>query len=102
MKECPSCHRTVEDTDQFCLYCGCRIINVEYKEREPQNSGEYRANRVSSEDMPSMGYALLGFFLPVIALFVYFKQKDNYPTRAASLLHGAFVKLVLWVIILFK
>lgn len=102
MKECPSCHKLLEDTDCFCSYCGCRLDSIPYKEKEPQYQGNYSAYRQSSEDMPSLGYALLGFFLPLIALFVYFKEKDNYPRKAESLLHGAFVKLVFWVIILFK
>ena len=102
MKECPSCHKWLEDTYCFCRYCGCRLEYIPYQEKEPQYQGNYSAYRTSSEDMPSFGYGLLGFFLPLSALIVYYKQKENYPIRAASLLHGASVKLVLWVIILFK
>jgi hypothetical protein len=40
-------------------------------------------------DAPSMGYAVLGFFIPLAGLILYLVWKDQYPLRAKSAGKGA-------------
>jgi hypothetical protein len=45
-------------------------------------------------DAPSMGYAVLGFFIPLAGLILYLVWKDQYPLRAKSAGKGALIGFI--------
>ena len=51
----------------------------------------------SPGDAPSGGYAVLGFFIPLIGLILYLTQRDQTPLRAKSAGKGALTGVIVWV-----
>ena len=45
-------------------------------------------------DAPSVGYAVLGFFIPVVGLILYLMWKDQTPLRARSAGKGALISVI--------
>lgn len=77
---CRKCGKEVDDEAVICPYCGC------------STSGG-KAN-----DSKSMGYAVLGFFLPVVGFILWLVWKDEYPLRASSCGKGALVSVIISVV----
>lgn len=77
---CRKCGKEVDDEAVICPYCGC------------STSG----GKVN--DSKSMGYAVLGFFLPVVGFILWLVWKDEYPLRASSCGKGALVSVILSVV----
>lgn len=48
-------------------------------------------------DAPSLGYAALGFFIPVAGLILYLVWKEQTPLRAKSAGKGALVGVIVWI-----
>lgn len=77
---CRKCGKELDDEAVICPYCGC------------STSG----GKVN--DSKSMGYAVLGFFLPVVGFILWLVWKDEYPLRASSCGKGALVSVILSVV----
>ncbi len=77
---CRKCGKELDDEAVICPYCGC------------STSGG-KAN-----DSKNMGYAVLGFFLPVVGFILWLMWKDEYPLRASSCGKGALVSVILSVV----
>lgn len=86
---CKNCGRTVDDTSSYCNNCGARIDN--------------KPNADVSEDSSSMGFAILGFFIPIIGLILFLIYEGKKPKRAKSVGKGALIgfitKIVLTIIL---
>ena len=78
---CRKCGKELDDEAVICPYCGC------------STSG----GKVN--DSKSMGYAVLGFFPPVVGFILWLVWKDEYPLRASSCGKGALVSVIIGVII---
>lgn len=77
---CRKCGKELDDEAVICPYCGC------------STSG----GKVN--DSKNMGYAVLGFFLPVVGFILWLMWKDEYPLRASSCGKGALVSVILSVV----
>ena len=59
-------------------------------------------NATAPDDAPSTGFAVLGFFSPIVGLILYLVWKSERPLRAKSAGKGALigfiVGIILWVI----
>lgn len=53
----------------------------------------------TSTDSSSFGYALLGFFIPIVGLILFLIWKDEYPLRAKSAGKGALVSVIVSVVL---
>ena len=71
---CKYCGRIIDDDSKFCVNCGNNMNN--------DNGGTI------SEDAPSKGFAILGFFIPIIGLILYLAYERKQPQRAKSALHA--------------
>ena len=45
-------------------------------------------------DAPSFGYAVLGFFFPIVGLILFIVWKDQYPLRSKSAGKGALISVI--------
>ncbi len=79
---CPSCGTPVNQGATFCSKCGKKIGNAYVTNNVPY----YQNN---PQDAPSGGFAVLGFFFPVIGLILYLVWKDSTPLKAKSAGKGA-------------
>lgn len=86
---CKNCGRTVDDTSSYCNNCGARIDN--------------KPNADASEDSLSLGFAIFGFFIPIVGLILFLIYEEKKPKRAKSAIKGALIgfitKIVLAIIL---
>lgn len=86
---CKNCGRTVDDTSSYCNNCGARIDN--------------KPNADASEDSLSLGFAIFGFFIPIVGLILFLIYEEKKPKRAKSAIKGTLIgfitKIVLAIIL---
>ena len=86
---CKYCGRIIDDDSKYCVNCGNNMKN--------DNSGTV------SDDAPSKGFAVLGFFVPIIGLILYLIYERKQPKRAKSAGKGALIgfitKIVVYIVI---
>ena len=90
MKYCSKCGKELFDEAVICPGCGCPTTpNRQYA------------------DAPSFGFALLGFFIPILGLILYLVWKDSQPLKAKSVGKGALIRVivssvmyVLWFVVI--
>ena len=75
---CSKCGKEVNDEAIVCVHCGCAIENK-------------KAPVVNSGDAPNTGFAVLGFFIPLVGLILYLVNKDTAPLKAKSAGKGALI-----------
>ena len=86
MKYCQKCGKQLMDAAVICPGCGCP-------------TGDFR-NTAKTNDAPSAGFAVLGFFLPVVGLIIYLAMHNTAPLRAKSAGKGALTSVLVFVGIL--
>ena len=77
MKFCTKCGKELRDEAVVCTNCGC------------STSGG--APVVAGVDAPNTGFAVLGFFIPLVGLILYLVNKDTAPLKAKSAGKGALI-----------
>lgn len=82
---CKNCGRTVDDTSSYCNNCGARIDN------------KFDAN--VSEDSSSIGFAILGFFIPIVGLILFLIYEGKNPKRAKSAGKGALIGFITEIVL---
>ncbi len=75
---CTACGEIIPNGSQFCPKCGTPA----------NNAAPFTGNAVA-QDGPSAGFAVLGFFFPLIGLILYLVWKDQTPLKAKSSGMGA-------------
>ena len=74
---CKNCGKIVDEDSLFCNNCGTRLDNIQ--------------NQTISEDKPSFGFAILGFFIPLVGLILFLIYEGKKPKRAKSAGKGALI-----------
>ena len=74
---CKKCGKEILDDAVICVHCGCSTQN--------------KQTVVATEDAPSTGMAILGFFIPLVGLIIWLINKDSKPLMAKSAGKGALV-----------
>lgn len=82
---CKNCGRTVDDTSSYCNNCGARIDN--------------KPNADASEDSLSLGFAIFGFFIPIVGLILFLIYEEKKPTRAKSAVKGALIGFITEIVL---
>ena len=67
----------VDENSLYCNNCGARRDNVQ--------------NQTNYEDKPSFGFAILGFFIPLVGLILFLIYEGKKPKRAKSAGKGALI-----------
>ena len=80
---CKNCGRPVDDTSSYCNNCGARIDN--------------KPNTDASEDSLSLGFAIFGFFIVGLILFLIYEEKK--PKRAKSAVKGALIGFITEIVL---
>lgn len=82
---CKNCGRTVDDTSSYCNNCGARI--------------DSKPNADASEDSLSLGFAILGFFIPIVGLILFLIYEEKKPKRAKSAIKGALIGFITEIVL---
>lgn len=85
---CKKCGSMIDEDSKFCRYCGAKT-----EKDITENNG----------DSASLGFAILGFFIPIAGLILFIIYEKNKPKRAKSAgkgaLAGFITKVVLGIIV---
>ena len=86
---CKKCGAEISDDAVICTKCGCATDN-------------YNPVPAKPVDAKSGGFAVLGFFFPLIGFILWLIWKNEMPLRASSCGKGALIGVIsvvlLWVI----
>ncbi len=80
---CRNCGQKLEESHVCCPSCGANLKGV----------------YVSPTDAPSKGFAVLGFFLPIVGLILYLIYEHESPKKARSAGKGALIGLIVYVVL---
>lgn len=89
---CPKCGAPVNPGARFCNRCGASLST-------PESSQSYPDAPARSEDSGSFGWAVLGFFIPIVGLILYLVWRSEKPRSARQAGRGALVSVILNVIL---
>ncbi len=106
---CRNCGKQLNDGDKFCPACGTSIASANNAEHTSENFPPVRENPTPAQnnnvqnalrpgDSASVGWAFLGFFIPIVGLILYLIWKQDYPVKAHSAGKGALVSVVVGVV----
>ena len=76
---CSKCGATVNEDSLYCQYCGANL-----RENQP----------VAEDKTTTIGFALLGFFIPLAGLILFLIYEDKKPQRAKSAGKGALIGFI--------
>lgn len=82
---CKYCGRIIDDDSKYCVNCGNNMNND--------------IGGTVSADAPSKGFAILGFFIPIIGLILYLVYERKQPKRAKSAGKGALIGFITKIIV---
>lgn len=82
---CKNCGRIVDYTSSYCNNCGARIDN--------------KPNADASEDSLSLGFAIFGFFIPIVGLILFLIYEEKKPKRAKSAVKGALIGFITEIVL---
>ena len=88
---CKKCGKEIDDEAVVCPNCGCATDNYKTNTKSAVVTDE--------NDAPSTGFAVLGFFFPLIGLILYLVWKDKMPLRAHSVGKGALIGVIVSVVL---
>ena len=82
---CKYCGRIIDDDSKYCVNCGNNMNND--------------IGGTVSADAPSKGFAILGFFIPIIGLILYLVYERKQPKRAKSAGKGALIGFITKIVV---
>lgn len=82
---CSNCGNKINDNERFCPYCGA----------EQNRVTSSPVNTVSNDDTGSIGWGLLGFFIPIVGIILYCVWRNEKPLNAKISLKGAIISFIL-------
>ena len=89
MKFCSKCGHELVDEAVVCVNCGCSVA-------DPTTPTAPAAPAVA--DAPNIGFAILGFFIPLVGLILYLLNKDTAPLKAKSAGKGALIGFIVSIV----
>jgi len=85
----------------FCPHCGSSLAEqLANSGQTPHYNAAAPYPRVGyADDAPSGGYAVLGFFFPVVGLILYLVWREKLPLRSKSAGKGALIGIIVEVVL---
>lgn len=96
---CQSCGSKVNEADKFCENCGAMIEGISGTERKKMIQQNGRMQYGNVQDAPSVGFAVLGFFLTSVGLTLYLVWREILPLRAKSVGKGTLIGLIVPIVL---
>lgn len=82
---CKNCGRIVDDNSRYCNNCGTRLDGVQ--------------GGTDSDDNSNFGFAVLGFFIPLVGLILFLVYESKKPKRAKSAAKGALIGFITEIVL---
>ncbi|HJF54444.1 MAG TPA: zinc ribbon domain-containing protein [Limosilactobacillus coleohominis] len=86
MRYCPNCGKEVDPKAVVCPNCGVAL------------PAPVTNNQVvnAQNDTGSVGWAFLGFFIPIVGLILYIIWRNSEPNNAKKAGLGALISVIVW------
>ena len=96
---CRKCGQRLSDGDKYCTNCGEPTGDVFGFDPGRKDDPYYMGSSGSSAptDTGSFGWAILGFFFPLVGLILYLVWKDTKPLSAKQAGKGALISVIISV-----
>jgi len=91
---CPQCGARFSAEKKYCDQCGTELSVLV----QPEATTSHPADS-NVQDAPSGGFAVLGFFIPLVGLILFLVWHDSYPLRAKSAGKGALAGVITSVVL---
>ena len=96
---CNQCGTQLNAGTKFCGKCGAQAASTPVQQQPIQAAPQYMQQQpgqtvANPNDAPSGGFAVLSFFLPLLALILWIVWKDSNPQKANSCKKGGIVGVV--------
>ena len=79
---CNHCGQLINENASVCVNCGYEIVK----------------QKPTTEDKPSLMFALIGFFVPIVGLILFIVFNDEKPKQAKSAGKGALISVIVSVV----
>ena len=97
MKFCPYCGGYNNNPNgNFCENCGATLKNVNNQMYNNQNNGDFL-----SRDENAFVWGILGFFIPLAGIILFFIWKNEKPNSSKWAGIGALIRIILVIIAVF-
>ncbi|MFA6860267.1 MAG: zinc ribbon domain-containing protein [Clostridia bacterium] len=83
---CTNCGKEISDEAVVCTGCGVPVKQT-------------KKTQVNPNDSRSTGWAVLGFFFPVIGLILWAVWNNEFPLRSKSIAKGAIIGVIAEVVL---
>lgn len=107
MKKCSSCGTDLQDEYKVCPNCGSPVEDTQSQvqsqsnvEANIVNEQPFQQNVNQVEQKGNFGWAVLGFFIPIVGWILYFVWKNQKPGDAKMAGIGGIVGFIINLIIL--
>jgi len=97
MKTCPTCGRVYSDMVGKCPICQTSLNSsgsAPYQPTPAPRPAPSPAPTPAKQEGNCFGWSVLGFFIPIVGLILYFCWKNEKPKAAKASLHGFFAYLI--------
>ena len=84
---CSNCGNKINDNERYCPYCGV--------EQNPTSNVS-----TSNDDTGSIGWGVLGFFIPLVGIILYCVWRNEKPLNAKVSLKGAIISIIAYVVLI--
>ena len=113
MAFCTKCGAQIDDNIAYCTVCGnpTGASQPQYQQptyqqptyqqptyQQPQYQQPYNAYGTNPLDTGSIGWAFLGFFIPIAGLILYLTWKNERPLNAKQAGKGALISVIVNVV----
>ena len=94
MKYCTNCGHEIHDEAIMCVHCNTPVEKPKPQKVEPP----VKVEEPFVEGTPSKGWMVLGIFLPVVALILFFICRRKRPQRARLLKKGMIIGFIIYAV----
>ena len=91
---CKNCGKEINNDAEFCPYCG---TSTNENNNIPNMTKQNQSTNPS--DTGSAGWAVLGFFVPLVGLILYLVWRDTEPKNAKMAGKGALISVIISVVL---
>ena len=107
MAYCTKCGQEIDDDAAYCPNCGTSMGSGGYTQQpyHPSQNNAYNAPRnqynpnMYNYDSGSIGWAILGFFIPIVGLILFLVWIGDKPRSAKMAGLGALINVILSVLL---
>lgn len=93
---CKNCGKEFADGTKFCDQCGTKLEEEIVEEpKEVQEKPQEEPKQENTQDDGSIGWGVLGFFVPIVGLILFLLWRTERPKSAKAAGLGALISVII-------